>query len=253
MNYTPNAKALGIGGAWRLGSAHGETHRQPAIAGYGIRGGGGGMTVAAPNILGAVIAGGLSRRMGGIDKLWIELAGEPLILRAAPRLAGQTGRVIINATRPDERLERLGYPIAPDLEQNFQGPLAGFQAALHWARMHAPDVTHLVTAPADSPFFPADLTERLIASGEGRTDDIAIAFCEVSPQPVFGLWPVSCLPALEQFLDSAGSLKVMDFVRSRNGRRVDFEPGEPPAFFNINTSEDYETSVGLMREKANRQ
>jgi molybdopterin-guanine dinucleotide biosynthesis protein A len=211
------------------------------------------MTVAAPIILGAIIAGGLSRRMGGIDKLWIEFAGEPLIARAARRLAGQTGRVILNANRPDERLERLGYPIAPDIEQNYQGPLAGLLAALHWVRMHAPDVTHLVTAPADSPFFPADLTERLIASAKGRAGDIAIAFCDGSPQPVFGLWPVSCLPSLEQFLDSAGSLKVMDFVRSRNGRRVDFEPGEPPAFFNINTSEDYETALALMNDKAIRQ
>lgn len=206
------------------------------------------MTVAAPSILGAIIAGGLSRRMGGSDKLWIELAGEPLIVRAARRLAGQTGGVILNANRHDERLEGLGYPVVPDLEQDFQGPLAGLLAALHWARVHAPEVTHLVTAPADSPFFPFNLAERLIASVEGYTDDIAIAFCEGRPQPVFGLWPVSCLSALEQFLADAGSLKVMDFVRSRGGRRVNFEPGEPPAFFNINTPEDYETALALMNE-----
>jgi molybdopterin-guanine dinucleotide biosynthesis protein A len=207
------------------------------------------MTVTARDILGVVIAGGLSRRMGS-DKLWIELAGEPLIARAARRLAEQAGRVILNVNGPDERLERLGYPIVPDLEQDFQGPLAGLLTALHWARVHAPEVTHLVTAPADSPFFPFNLAERLIASVEGYTDDIAIAFCEGRPQPVFGLWPVSCLSALEQFLADAGSLKVMDFVRSRGGRRVDFEPGEPPAFFNINTSEDYETALALMNEEA---
>jgi molybdopterin-guanine dinucleotide biosynthesis protein A len=40
----------------------------------------------------------------------------------------------------------------------------------------------------------------------------------------------------------------MDFVRSRGGRRVNFEPGEPPAFFNINTPEDYETALALMNE-----
>jgi len=58
------------------------------------------------------------------------------------------------------------------------------------------------------------------------------------------------LPALEQFLADAGSLKVMDFVRSRNWRRVDFEPGGSHAFFNINTLEDYEMALSLLKEQA---
>lgn len=211
------------------------------------------MIVAAPNVLGAVIAGGLSRRFGGGNKLWIELAGEPLIARTARRLTEQTGRVVLNVNFADERLERLGYPVVPDLSKDFQGPLAGLFAIMHWARSHSPEVTHIITAPADCPFFPADLAARLVDGLDGGADDIAIATCEGNPQPVFGLWPISCFPRLEQFLAEAGSLKVMDFVRSRSGRRVDFEAGEPPAFFNINTSEDYETALALMRKKGNRQ
>ncbi len=208
------------------------------------------MSADAFNILGAVIAGGLSRRMGERDKLWLELENEPLIARAARRLAAQTGRVILNVNRPDERLVALGFPVVPDLEQTIQGPLAGLLAVLSWAHDHAPDITHLVSVSADSPFFPRDLAKRLIESVNNREDEIAIAFCDDYPQPVFGLWPVACLPALEQFLADAGSLKVMDFVRSRNWRRVDLEPGGPHAFFNINTLEDYEMALSLLKEQA---
>lgn len=210
------------------------------------------MNVASPKILGVIIAGGLSRRFGSGNKIWAELAGEPMIARAARRLAGQTGRVVLNVNTADERLERLGYPVAPDLSKDSQGPLAGLLAVMHWARSHALEVTHIVTAPADSPFFPDDLTARLLAGVEDA-DEIAIAACDGIPQPVFGLWPLSCFGPLKAFLTEAGSLKVMDFVRSRNGRCVDFEAGEPPAFFNINTYEDYQTALALMNERAIRQ
>lgn len=210
------------------------------------------MTAGDFRLLGAVIAGGLSRRMGDRDKLWIELGGEPLIVRAARRLAAQTGDVVLNVNRPDARLETLGWPVVPDLEQNFQGPLAGLLAVLSWARDHAPGVTHLVSVSADSPFFPPDLAERLIASVNDREDEIAISFCEDYPQPVFGLWPVSCLPALEQFLAETGNLKVMGFVRSRSWQRVDFEPGQPHAFFNINTPEDHGLALSLIEEQVTR-
>ncbi len=207
-------------------------------------------TVEGLKVLGAVIAGGLSRRMGEIDKIWIELGGEPLIARAARRLALQTGEVILNVNRPDERLDALGWPVVPDVNPDYQGPLAGLDASLRWARENRPGATHLAAVSADSPFFPGDLVSRLAKGLEGRTSDIAIAFCEDFPQPVFSLWPLSCAKDLERFLTETGNLKVMAFVRSRGWRRVDIEPGRPHAFFNINTPEDHAAARGLIAEAA---
>jgi molybdopterin-guanine dinucleotide biosynthesis protein A len=189
-------------------------------------------------LLGTVIAGGLSRRMGEADKLWIELGGETLIARATRRLAMQTGDAILNVNRPDERLSALGLPVAPDVNAEYQGPLAGILASLSWARDNRPDVTHLAAVSVDSPFFPDDLVSRLVNGIEGRSGHIAIAFCEDFPQPVFSLWPLACLGGLEHFLAETGNLKVMAFVRSRDWCRIDFEPGDPHAFFNINTPAD---------------
>jgi molybdenum cofactor guanylyltransferase len=204
------------------------------------------MTAENAKPLGVVLAGGLSRRMGDTDKLWLDFEGEPLIARAARRLARQTGDVILNVNRQDGRLQDITLPIVPDLNGNYQGPLAGIAAALHWARANRPAARHMISVSVDSPFFPDDLAAHLSADLKVHEDEIAIAFSEGYPQPTFGLWPVSCLDPLDEFLSDTDNLKVMAFVKSRPWRRVDFLPYRPPAFFNINTPDDLVTARKLL-------
>ena len=49
------------------------------------------------SITGAVLAGGEGRRMGGIDKGLVPLAGKPLVAWALDALRGQTAVQLINA------------------------------------------------------------------------------------------------------------------------------------------------------------
>ena len=210
------------------------------------------MTAAGVKILGVVIAGGRSRRMGERDKLWLDFDGEPLIARAARRLNVQTGEVILNVNRHDERLEEIGLPVVRDLNSDFQGPLAGICASLGWAKQYRPDVTHIVCASVDSPFFPEELVARLAAGTDGQPDEIAVAFSEGYPHPVFSLWPISALEPLSRFLTETDNLKLMGYIRSRPWRRVDFPEHRPPAFFNINTPEDLAAAEGFLEEEAAR-
>lgn len=208
------------------------------------------MTTESAKLLGVVLAGGLSRRMGAMDKLWLHLEGEPLIARAARRLARQTGEVILNVNRHHEQLKDIALPVVPDLNSGYQGPLAGIAAAHRWARDNRPGVTHLIAISVDSPFFPDDLAVRLTADLNACADEIAIAFSEGYPQPTFGLWPISCLDPLNGFLDDTDNLKVMAFVKSRPWRRVDFPLNRLPAFFNINTPDDLVTARKLLEQEA---
>lgn len=196
------------------------------------------MITGNTKILGVVIAGGLSRRMGSQDKLWIELNGESLIARAARRLAYQTGEVILNVNRYDEKLDKIGLPIISDINGSYQGPLAGIAAALQWVKENRSNIIHVIGVSVDSPFFSGDLVARLEDGAEANPNEIAIAFSEGYPQPVFGLWPLTCLDPLKSFLEETDNLKVMAFVKSQPWRRVDFPASDPPAFFNINTPED---------------
>jgi molybdopterin-guanine dinucleotide biosynthesis protein A len=66
------------------------------------------------SITGVVLAGGQGRRMGGVDKGLVELAGRPLVARVIERLAPQVGALLINANQNVERYAALGHAVVRD-------------------------------------------------------------------------------------------------------------------------------------------
>lgn len=187
-------------------------------------------------IAGLILAGGASRRMGGSDKFLLQIGGQPLIDRAIDRLRPQVGPVAISANCDPSRLGDTRLPMVPDAEPAGRGPLAGILAGLEWARAET-TVSHLVTAASDAPFFPADLVARLVASAR-TSGQIVLAASRGRRHPVFGLWPLGEYEPLGDWLRSGTSLKVTDYVGSRNNTACDFqdETGIDP-FFNVNTPE----------------
>ena len=88
------------------------------------------MPINRDQITAVILAGGKGRRMGGEDKGLMELHGRPLIKHVLAIIAPQVGAVIINANRNLDRYAGFGYPVLRDDLQDFQGPLAGFSAAM---------------------------------------------------------------------------------------------------------------------------
>jgi len=80
---------------------------------------------------GVILAGGLSRRMGGGDKGLLRLGGEPLIALVQARLAPQVAEVALNANGDAARFDALGLPVIADSVAEFPGPLAGVTCARH--------------------------------------------------------------------------------------------------------------------------
>src|SRR5919108_422575 len=109
-------------------------------------------------VSGIVLAGGLGRRMGGVDKGLQLLHGRPMIAHVLARLAPQVDDIVINANQNHERYAAFGHRVVPDEIGGFAGPLAGLHAGLR-------AVSHplAVTVPCDSPFLPEDLVARLHA------------------------------------------------------------------------------------------
>src|SRR5689334_20428419 len=109
-------------------------------------------------VTGIILAGGLGRRMGGVDKGLQPLHGQPMVAHVLQRLAPQVAALIINANQNPEQYTTLGAPFAahivPDSIAGYAGPLAGLQAGLAAARTPL-----VVTVPCDSPFLPLDLVE----------------------------------------------------------------------------------------------
>lgn len=180
-------------------------------------------------ITGIVLAGGQGRRMGGVDKGLVELAGAPLAAHVIGRLAPQVATIVINANQNLERYGALGYPVVPDAVGGFAGPLAGLHAGMTSAK-----TTFVVTAPCDSPFLPLDLVARLGVALAARDAQLAVAKTFDQPHPVFALVRRDVLPHLASFLEGGGR-KIDAWYATIAHVEVNFDD-EAEAFRNINTA-----------------
>src|SRR5690348_8984616 len=59
-------------------------------------------------LTGAVLAGGLGRRLGGVDKGFLPVAGRPMIERVLACLVPQVDKILINANRHKTEYARYG-------------------------------------------------------------------------------------------------------------------------------------------------
>lgn len=196
--------------------------------------------IARADITGVVLAGGLGRRMGGIDKGFVELDGRPLAAHVIERLAPQVGTIIVNANQNAERYARFGYPVVADAIAGFAGPLAGLHAGLT-----AATTPYVVTCPCDSPFLPADLVARLAGAFEAGAIDIAVARTFTQAHPVFALVRRSVLPGLARFLEGGGR-KIDLWYASLPVTEVSFDD-EADRFRNINTRDELLQSASIAR------
>ena len=189
------------------------------------------MNAGDERITGVVLAGGLGRRMGGVDKGLVVFGGRPMVERVIERLRPQVDELLINANRHADRYAAFGFPVVADEIAGFAGPLAGLHAALSRARHPL-----VATAPCDSPFLPADLVERLRAGLLGTGAQLAVARTFDQPHPVFCLCRRDLLPHLTAFLEDGGR-KVGSWYAMLKVVEVRFDD-EEAAFRNINTRQE---------------
>ena len=190
-----------------------------------------------PEIVGCILAGGLSRRMGGGDKGLVRLAGRPILDWVVERMRPQVERLVLNANSDAERFAGVGLPVVPDSIEGFAGPLAGVLAALEWATTHAPGARSVATSATDTPFFPRDLVARLHEARNGRSGRMAVAASSGRMHPVFALWPVSLAEELRRDLER-GERQASTWVERHAPTVVDFPVESHDPFFNVNRPDD---------------
>jgi molybdopterin-guanine dinucleotide biosynthesis protein A len=192
------------------------------------------LIISPTHITAVILAGGLGRRMGGVDKGLQLIHGQPMVQQVLNRLQPQVGQVLINANRHLDEYKGFGVPICSDSISGYAGPLAGIQAAL----LHT-TTPYLVSVPCDSPLLPKDLVTRLASAMHQHTADAAVAVTgdpdQVQRHPVFLLLKSELRNSLERYLGSGGR-KVDDWLASLKCIDVQFD--DEMAFTNVNTPED---------------
>lgn len=185
-------------------------------------------------IIGAIIAGGQSSRMGGREKAFLELASKPVILHVIEQFEPQVDQLVINANGEPARFSEFGLDVVPDVLTSLTTPLAGLHAALRFAKSVEADV--LVTVPSDTPFLPfnlaAKLLENIITSGA------AVAASGGQEHYIIGAWKTELLDDLESAIARDNLFRVKDWSHRTSAQKVEWpvEPHDP--FFNVNAPED---------------
>ncbi len=198
---------------------------------------------------GVLLAGGLARRMGGGDKPLRTVGGRSILARAVAALTPQCDALVLNANGDATRFSEFGLPVIADTVPGFAGPLAGILAGLDWVVTYRPEAQWMLSAPADCPFLPSDLVERLHAALTAQTR-IAVASSGSEMHPVIALWDVALRDDLRRALINDDLRRVRAFIM-----RYDFVAAEWPVvphdpFFNANTEEDLAKAERLTQSAA---
>jgi len=195
-------------------------------------------------VVGVVLAGGEGRRMGpGALKPLRLLAGRPLVAHVVDRLRPQVMDLVIVANDPAPEFGALNAPVIADpadIQEAAQregrrlGPLAGILAGMEWAVDHHPHCGWILTAPADVPFLPLDLTVRLCGLMHVPEPDVLMVRHGKRREHTLAIWSVKLAGDLRRAILEEGMRRVETFAQ-----RYSFEelvwPGNAAPFLNVNT------------------
>ena len=198
-------------------------------------------------VIGLLLAGGQSRRMGGGDKSLRVLDGASLLERVIARLQPQVDALVLNANGDPARFAEFALPVVADSIPDFAGPLAGVLAGLDWAAVHRPDCAFIASVATDAPFLPVDLVARLTAAHKAAEADLACAASAGRAHPVFGLWPLRLREDLRRAIVDDRIRKVDEWTARHRLVTVPFADRPIDPFFNANRLEDLEAAAKLLK------
>ena len=203
--------------------------------------------VPPPPTMGVILAGGLSRRMGGGDKPLLTIGERTLLQCVAERLTPQCETVILNANRNPTRFEGMNLPVVPDSIAGHPGPLAGILAALDWAATHHEALEWVVSVPGDTPFIPPDLVQQLQEARQKAGRPLACAASGGQVHFAVGLWPVSLRRDLRRVLVETDMRSIRDWAQLHGYAQASWPAVPLDPFFNVNRPDDLDHARALAQ------
>ena len=195
-------------------------------------------------ITGVILAGGRGVRVGGEDKGLLIFNDEPIVKKVFKSLSQQVHMIVVSANRHVNEYQSLGVPVVKDRLPDYQGPLAGIEAAMTVCM-----TPYVLVVPCDAPFISRDLAQKLYDKMEETNANIVFAQGytdqgEVAAEPMFALMRSCMLSNLRTYLDS-GRRKVLGWYELTDHASVLID--DPLCFSNANTPEDFDRLSSQVR------
>jgi molybdopterin-guanine dinucleotide biosynthesis protein A len=189
-----------------------------------------------------VLAGGRATRLGGINKAMLEVEGRPIICRVMDALRPLADQILVIGHLA-EGLYLPGVQVLPD-----PYPRAGTLVALRNGLLSARHDVSIVVG-CDMPFLYTPLLRKIVQLSDGF--DLAVPRIGPHLEALHAAYNRSCLPVIEDALRRR-QMKIIDLypsVRTREVPEAELRALDPDlrSFLNVNTVEDLERAVGLVR------
>ena len=196
------------------------------------------------NILGSILAGGKSKRMGK-DKLFLNLNKKTLIEHTIIKVKKYLKELIIVTNQENEFFKKNNLTIVKDCIEGQLGPLVGILTAMKWAKEHSPNCSWIASFPCDTPFFPESIISKFIEESKKKESLILCASSHGRKHNIFGLWSLDLYDKLYNDLVNNKVRKVQDWTKENNIKNLEFKFKDYDPFFNINTKADLEFAKRL--------
>lgn len=196
-----------------------------------------------PSVTGIILAGGESRRMGGINKALLEVGGRRIVQWVADSLTELFREVIVITNSPED-FRFLGLPMFQDRVPGC-GSLGGLYTGLSYC---SGDYGFLVAC--DMPFLRQDVISYMV--GMIAAQDVVIPRVRGHLEPLHALYSRRCLPFIEGLLAHA-DLKILNLfdevevVELAEAELAGFDP-QFRFIINLNNPEDLAKAREIVRE-----
>jgi molybdopterin-guanine dinucleotide biosynthesis protein A len=152
-------------------------------------------------VIGAILAGGGGKRMGGVSKAAVDLDGRPLAVHVADVLAEVCERIAV-VCKPDTDVPRIAGVERWDEPAEPRHPLTGIVHALERA------AEPVLVCATDMPWVTADACRSLLDAAPGGVAAVATAEGEMCP--VFGVYAPDALASLRAARPDAPLRETVD-------------------------------------------
>ena len=196
------------------------------------------------NILGTILAGGKSKRMGQ-DKIFLNLNNKTLIEHTLNKVKKYFKEIIIITDKKNEFFIKNNLITVKDCIEGQLGPLVGILTAMKWAKENSSKYSWIATFPCDTPFFPESIILKFIEESKKKESLILCASSHGRKHNIFGLWSLDLYDKLYDDLVNNKVRKVQDWTKENNIKNLEFQFNDYDPFFNINTIEDLEFAKKL--------
>ena len=200
------------------------------------------------NILGAILAGGKSKRMGK-DKLFLELNNKMLIEHTINKVEKYLKDIIIITNQKNEYFSKKNLTTVKDCIEGQLGPLVGILTAMKWAKENLKECSWIATFPCDTPFFPETIIKKFIEKSKKKDSLLLCASSHGRKHNIFGLWSLDLYEKLKDDLINNKIRKVQDWTEKHKITNVEFDFKEYDPFFNINTLDDLEMAKKIVKNE----